>query len=156
MANYRDQATQTIEDIQKAIDETKKTDSIRRIERAIKRIDTEILDRELITGLDDLEAAIEEYKGIEREGLTPEEYRDEKESAFEAIGEAAEGLDIDEDALEDLEAEEKPTEPVVTVADCEAKHSAVDLRGMARRAGISPSGSKRELCRALIRRGSLK
>jgi len=49
---------------------------------------------------------------------------------------------------------EKPPPPAgVTVADMEAKYSSVELKEMARRAGISPTGTKRELCRALIKSG---
>lgn len=154
MAN-RDQAKQAIENISEAVDEARKADSIKRIERAMERIDTEILDREIITGLDDIESAIEDYKGIEKSGLTPEEYRDEKDSAFEAVVEAVGGLDIDEDALQEMEDEEKPKK-VVTVAEAEAKYSAVELKDMARKAGISPTGSKRELCQRLIKEGAVK
>ena len=110
---YREQAHQVIESVQEATDETRKADSIRRIERILARISTEILDREIITGLDDLQDAIEEYKGIERAGLTPEEYQEEKEAAFEAIAEAVDGLDIDEDAFESLEEEEIEKPPPV-------------------------------------------
>ncbi len=119
--SHRDQAHHAIEDIQKAIDETRKADSIRRIERAIDRIDTEILDREIITGMDDLQGAIEDYKGIERAGFTPEEYQEEKEAAFEAIEDAAQGLDIDEEALEDLAAPPEPL-PVVDMEQLKRKY----------------------------------
>lgn len=102
-AELEERVRRIIEGLQQAVDETKKADSIRRIERLLNRIDTEMLDREIIVGLDDLQDAIEEYRGIEREGLTPEEYQEEKEAAFETITEAVNDLDIDEDAMEEVE-----------------------------------------------------
>jgi hypothetical protein len=105
--DYREQAHQVLDDVLKAIDETRKADSIRRIERVLDRSKVE----HLIVGADDLREAIADYRGVEREGLTPEEYIEEKESAFEAVVEAAEGLDIDEDALEEIE-EPKVAPPV--------------------------------------------
>ena len=157
--NKRDIVEQTIASLQQAVDETKKADSIRRIERIIGQIDTEILDHELVTGLDDLETAIEEYKGIERGGLTPEEYREEKESAFEAITEAVNGLDIDEDALEEIEEEEiekprPPVEPMKTtrkqIMEMDYNHTLDELKKMAREKGVSPSGTKHEIIRRLL------
>ena len=103
---HREQAHQVIESVQKAIDETRKADSIRRIERILDRSEVE----RFVTGSDDLREAIADYKGIEREGLTPEEYQEEKEAAFEAIAEAVDGLDIDEDALEEIEEQPTPNE----------------------------------------------
>ena len=153
---YREQANEVIDSVLKAIDETKKSDSIKRIERILSQIDPKILEHEVITDLGVLREAIADYKGIERAGLTPEEYIEEKESAFEAVDAAAQELDIDEDALEELESSEKLPGIVVTVADCEAKYSAVELKDLARRSGISPSGSKRDLCRELIRAGAVK
>ena len=106
---YREQAHQAIESVQKALDETRKADSIRRIERILDRSEVE----RFVEGADDLREAIADYKGIEREGLTPEEYQEEKEAAFEAIAEAVDGLDIDEDAFESLEEEEIEKPPPV-------------------------------------------
>jgi len=106
---YREQAHHVIESVQKAVDETKKADSIRSIERILDRSEVE----RFVTGSDDLREAIADYKGIEREGLTPEEYQEEKEAAFEAIAEAVDGLDIDEDAFESLEEEEIEKPPPV-------------------------------------------
>jgi len=94
---------QVIDNVQKTIDETKKSASVKRIERVLDTSDVE----RFIVGADDLREAIADYQAIEREGLTPEEYQEEKEAAFEAIAEAVDGLDIDEDALEEIE--EQPT-----------------------------------------------
>jgi hypothetical protein len=98
-----------ISSIQNAIDEDAKSISIKRIEKILDRIDTEILDNEIITGISDLESAIEEYRDIEREGLTPEEYQDEKSSAFEAIMDAVNDIDIDEDAIAEINKEKDLT-----------------------------------------------
>jgi len=76
---------------------------VKRIELVLNTSDVE----GFIVGADDLREAIADYQAIEREGLTPEEYQEEKEAAFEAIQEAIDGLDIDEDALEEIE--EQPT-----------------------------------------------
>ncbi len=100
----RDIIQGTIDSIHEAIDEADKTASVKRIERVLGVIDPKILEAEVITDLEDLRSAIADYRGITRAGLTPEEYQEEKESAFEAIKEAVDGLDIDEDALESLEA----------------------------------------------------
>ncbi len=105
----RDIIQGTIDSIHEAIDEADKTASVKRIERVLGVIDPKILEAEVITDLEDLRSAIADYRGITRAGLTPEEYQDEKEAAFDAITEAVEGLDIDEDALESLEAPVKET-----------------------------------------------
>lgn len=103
----RDVVQQTLDSLHEAIDEADKTASVKRIERVLGAIDPKILELEVITDLEDLRTAIADYHGITRAGLTPEEYQEEKESAFEAIQEAVDGLDIDEDALEALEVPAK-------------------------------------------------
>jgi len=88
----QEKVRQVIESLQQAIDETRKADSIRHIERIL---DTTEVEHHLI-GIDDLREVITDYKAITREGLTPEEYIEEKETAFESIVEAVEGLDVEE------------------------------------------------------------
>jgi hypothetical protein len=79
------------------VDEDKKAASIRRIEDFINRYD---LTEENIEGIEAVKETIEAYRDIEREGLTPEEYADEKTSAYQDISDA-----IDE--LQPVEPEEE-------------------------------------------------
>ena len=145
----RGMALKTIESISNAIDEENKTASLKRIERVLEAIDTTILDYEIITGLDDLREAIEEYRAITRAGLAPEEYQEEKGSAFEAIQEVVGELDIDEDALKELEAP-----PVKTrweqIIEFDRDHTLAELKRMAEEKGISPSGTKHAIIARLI------
>lgn len=120
----RQQSQEIIDSVKQAIDETARAASVKRIERVLDKIDPRALEHEVITGVDDLRTAIEDYRAITREGLTPEEYREEKEAAFEAVVEAVEGLDIDEAALEELERP-APVEPAPPM----------DLRSIADRYG---------------------
>ena len=107
------------------------------------------MEAEVITDLEDLRSAIADYHGITRAGLTPEEYQEEKESAFEATQEAVEGLDIDEDALESLEAP-----PVKSkreqILEFDYAHTLDELKKMAREKGVSPSGTKHAIIARLI------
>ena len=139
----------TIDSIHEAIDEADKTASVKRIERVLAAIDPKILEAEVITDLEDLRSAIADYRGITRAGLTPEEYQDEKGDAFEAIQEAVEGIDIDEDALESLEAP-----PVKTkreqIMEFDYAHTLNELKRMARGKGVSPSGTKHAIIARLI------
>jgi len=145
----RDIIQGTLDSIHEAIDEVDKTTSVKHIERVLRAIDPKILEAEVITGLEDLRAAITDYRGITRAGLTPEEYQEEKESAFEAIEEAVDGLDIDEDALESLEAL-----PVKTrreqIMEFDYAHTLNELKRMAREKGVSPSGTKHTIIARLI------
>jgi hypothetical protein len=145
----RDIIQGTIDSIHEAIDEADKTASVKRIERVLGVIDPKILEAEVITDLEDLRSAIADYRGITRAGLTPEEYQDEKETAFDAITEAVNGLDIDEDALESLEAQ-----PVKTkreqIMEFDHAHPLNELKRMAREKGVSPSGTKHAIIARLI------
>ena len=145
----RDIIQGTIDSIHEAIDEADKTASVKRIERVLGVIDPKILEAEVITDLEDLRSAIADYRGITRAGLTPEEYQDEKETAFDAITEAVNGLDIDEDALESLEAP-----PVKTkreqIMEFDYAHPLNELKRMAREKGVSPSGTKHAIIARLI------
>jgi len=93
---------QIIDNITGTINPDNKAASANKIIKIIDNIDPDIADNELISGLEGLKDAIDEYKSIEREGLTPEEYREQKESAYEEISSAAEELDVDEDALNEV------------------------------------------------------
>ncbi|MFC1911020.1 hypothetical protein ACFLXC_07110 [Chloroflexota bacterium] len=89
--------TRSIDQIHNAIDETNKTASIKRIERILGTGDME----RFIVGAEDLCEAITDYRAITRGGLAPEEFQEEKDAAFEAVTDAVDGLDIDEEALEE-------------------------------------------------------
>ena len=145
----RDIIQGTIDSIHEAIDEANKAASVKRIERVLGAIDPKILEAGVITDLEDLRTAIDDYRGITRAGLTPEEYQDEKGDAFEAIQEAVEGLDIDEDALERLESP-----PVKTrqeqIMEFDYAHTLNELKRMAREKGVSPSGTKHAIIARLI------
>ena len=69
------------------LDEEKKTESIKNLEKVMSGLDYDTYE-----GIEDVEGAIEEYRGIEKSGLSPEEYRDEKEAAFNAIEDAIESV----------------------------------------------------------------
>ena len=100
-------AKQSIDNLRSSIDETKKTTSINKLKKHIDRIDTQLTDNDIIIGLDDLISAIEEYEGITREGLTIEEYKEQKEEAFSEIVEAVDVLDIDDDKLKEIIEQEE-------------------------------------------------
>ncbi len=71
------------------LDEGKKSQTINQLENLIEDLPDDLVETKV-----DVQSAIEDYRGIEREGLTPEEYADEKQSAFEAIQEAVDSLEI--------------------------------------------------------------
>lgn len=102
-AGMRERVQQAIDSIKGAVDKDDKARSVRRIESELNRVDADIVEGELIEGLNELRAAIEDYRGITREGLTPEEYRKAKEEAFQEIALVIEHLEIDQDALEKFE-----------------------------------------------------
>ena len=147
--DYRALASRAIDLIRETIDEASKAASLKRIERILSEIDPRILEVEVITDLEDLRSAIADYHGITRAGLTPEEYQEEKESAFEATQEAVEGLDIDEDALESLE--ESPVKSKrEQILEFDYAHTLDELKKMAREKGVSPSGTKHAIIARLI------
>lgn len=76
------------------MDEGKKAPSIKALEKALAGVDEDRVD------VSDLEDAIQEYKDVTREGLTPEEYNDEKQAAFENVQEQI-------DSLEAIEGDEE-------------------------------------------------
>lgn len=87
-----------LDTLQAQMDESKKTLSIRRIEAFLEQVSPE-----QVEGIDELKDAIQEYKGISKKGMTPEEYVDEKETAFEEVISALENLEI----IEPEETEEE-------------------------------------------------
>jgi hypothetical protein len=88
------------------IDEEKKSQSIKKIEKVMAG-----LDYDKYEGLEDVENAIEEYRSLERSGMSPEEYNDEKASLFEGITEAIEGIEA---VVEEEETEIEPEPPKAT------------------------------------------
>lgn len=89
-----------LDDLQQLLDEEKKSESLKKLEAALKGLTLE--QRQSIEGLADLEAAITDYRSISRKGMTPEEYLEEKETAWEEIASALDNLSVEE------EEEEKP------------------------------------------------
>lgn len=85
------------------LDEEKKAASLKRLEKAM-----EGLDEDLVEGVDAVRDAIEEYRGVEKAGMTPQEYQDEKTSTFEAIGEAVSELSLVEEDEDEEEGNEEP------------------------------------------------
>ena len=71
------------------MNEEAKASSIKKLERTL-----DALDEDIINGIDDVRDSIEAYREIEREGLSAEEYADEKSSAFEDIISSIEGLEL--------------------------------------------------------------
>lgn len=95
-ARLRSEMEDRLAQLSELLDEDKKAASIKRLEKAIAG-----LDEDMIEGLDFVQESLEEYKGIERAGMTPEEYNDAKAAAFDALKDAVEGLQVideDEDA----------------------------------------------------------
>jgi hypothetical protein len=98
------------------IDEDKKSQSIKKIEKMMAG-----LDYDKYEGLEDVENAIEEYRSLERSGMSPEEYNDEKAGLFEEITSAIEGIEavVEEETEEVLEVKpsvkevEKPQKPAI-------------------------------------------
>jgi hypothetical protein len=81
-----------ITELEDLMDEENKPASLKRLERALEEID-----EDQISGVDDLQTAIQEYKDVERAGKTPEEYVQEKDSAFEHIIDTINDLELVEE-----------------------------------------------------------
>jgi len=93
------------------LNEDSKAKSISKLEDFINKND---LTEEQIIGLDEIETYIDEYRGIERAGLSPEEYVDEKASAFEALSDVVEALEVSEELSQPIrEAVTLPVAPVI-------------------------------------------
>ena len=74
------------------LDEGNKATSIKALEKAMAALPTE-----QVEGMDEVETAIGDYRGIEKAGMTPEEYQAEKQASWDAISDAVEGLGIKEE-----------------------------------------------------------
>lgn len=70
------------------MNEDDKSKSIKALEKALAG-----LDYDQWTGLEEIEEAIAEYKEITRAGISPEEYTEAKETAFDFINETIEGIE---------------------------------------------------------------
>lgn len=77
--------------IQGILDEGRKRETLTLLEKRLAN-----LDRSKFEGLEEVDSAITDYRDIQRAGMTPEDYTSEKESAFEAIQEALEDLELSE------------------------------------------------------------
>jgi len=127
---------------QDILDEGNKAKSISRLEDFINKSD---LTDDKVEGLTDVEEAINEYRDVEKSGMTPEEYQEEKASMFEAIQDAVNALEVI--------AEEEVEPRLESVVDYDRRYTLEELREMARREGLSPSGSKKGIAARLIARG---
>lgn len=73
------------------MNDDRKTDSIKKLKKKLAGVDEDKVD------ISDLEEKIDEYESIERTDKTPEEYRDEKQSAFDDIKESIDELELTEE-----------------------------------------------------------
>lgn len=79
-------------ELQGLLDEEEKTETLRRLERKLVKLTPE--QRQAFEGLNELEAAIRAYHAIEPKGMSPQDYQDEKASAWRDIEEALEALTL--------------------------------------------------------------
>mgnify|MGYP001566259242 FL=1 len=100
-AREREEMESLVSQIQTVLDESNRAPTLKKLKILMAQ-----LNEDMVEGVEDIEAAIEEYEGIQREGLTPEEYRDERETAFQDIQDATQGL-----ALIEKEEEVVPAPP---------------------------------------------
>ncbi len=84
-----------INQIKTVLDESKRAPTLKKLKSLMEK-----LNEDMVEGIEDIETAIEEYEGVERKGLTPEEYRDEREGAFTAIQEAIDELALTQEVEE--------------------------------------------------------
>lgn len=78
-----------ITELEDIMDESSKTGSIKKLERALDAID-----EDQVSGLGELRDAIQEYKDIEKTDKTLQEYAQEKDDAFETIINAINDLEL--------------------------------------------------------------
>lgn len=86
----RELLSNLVDDLQDILDVSKKTDSLERFEKVLSKLTPEQV--EAIEGLDEVNVAIADYKSIPQKGKTPEEYQDEKGSAWTEIENAVAAL----------------------------------------------------------------
>lgn len=84
-------STQLIDRLLSLMNEDDKAKSIKALEKALLG-----LDYDQWTGLDEIEEAINEYKEITRAGISPEEYTEAKQTAFDFLKEAIEGIEAED------------------------------------------------------------
>jgi hypothetical protein len=82
----------------------KKSASIEKLRYAIEGIDPD-----KYFNVEEVEAAIDEYESITRAGLTPEEYGEDRQEAFDEIGNAIDGITDNENG-EESESEDESDE----------------------------------------------
>ncbi|MDO8634907.1 MAG: hypothetical protein Q7R34_01495 [Dehalococcoidia bacterium] len=110
MAKRKESITKQIEALKNILNEENKAASIKKLEKALACLDIEEIDK--VEGLEDVEQAIQDYRDIEKEGMSPEEYQEEKTTAFEVINDSLDALEIIEEDEEEPETEPAP-EPVL-------------------------------------------
>jgi hypothetical protein len=99
---------ETVASLQGMLDENKKSASLNKVERFLGKLDSTVVD-----GVDDVQSAIDEYRDLEREGMTPDEFTEEKQSLFDSVQEAIDELDVvEEEPEEEVKAREQKVEGV--------------------------------------------
>jgi hypothetical protein len=86
------------------MDSDNKAKSIEKLRSALDE-----LDHDKYEGIDDVESAIEDYESIERAGLTPAQYGEDRQSAFDEIDEAIDTI-VEENNEEENESEKDSEE----------------------------------------------
>lgn len=89
LGKTRDLRDNFVASLEALMDEENKAGSIKKLTRTL-----DALDDSRFSGLDDVRDLVAEYSGIERAGMTPEEYNDAKAEAFETITEALQEIQI--------------------------------------------------------------
>ena len=120
--------TGVVESLPGMMNDTRKAQSLRRIGSTI-----DALDDTDVEGLDDLRNAIEEYGDVERAGMSIDEFNDEKQSLWEAVSDAMDGLVVDADAIgERIPAVRAAAEAaeVAPVAEAEGFRSGVSSKSL--------------------------
>ena len=90
--------------IKEILDDGKKKQSIDKLESMLEELE----DEEDVEGVAEIRDAIDEYRDLERSGMTPEEYNEEKQSLFESLQDSVNDLATTEDAEEPVYKLEKP------------------------------------------------
>jgi hypothetical protein len=86
------EAEDILSQMQTVLNGEKKADTVKKLERLMDKADHDMFD-----GMDFIENAIDEYKNVERSGSTPEEYAEEKQTAFDGIQEQIDDLALSDD-----------------------------------------------------------
>jgi hypothetical protein len=113
--------------LQSTLDEGDKSGSLKRFKKVLEKIDPD-----QIEGIEDIDSLIEDYEGITKAGMTPEEYAEARADAFTDIANAAEELTLakaeEEESKEEAPvAAQVPAVTTVTPAPVKAKTPVVKV-----------------------------